>query len=129
MTNLSRRQALTRIAQATGAASFASLISPANFLFAAAAPQARRNDLPTGEENAAMFRIGCNFLGQFFAPALSVAMVRDSKFVYERPWGMADTKQHVECSNTSLFRIASVTKPITSVATFTLLEQGKLNLN
>src|SRR3984957_16214465 len=131
MSSLSRRQALTRIAQAAGAASFASLLSPANFLFAAAAgaPQARRNDLPTGEENAAMFRIGRNFLGQFFAPALSVAIVRDSKFVYERPWGMADTKQHVECSNTSLFRIASVTKPITSVAIFTLLEQGKLNLN
>ena len=131
MSSLSRRQALTRIAQAAGAASLASLLSPANLLFAAAAgaPQARRNDLPTGEENASMFRIGRNFLGQFFAPALSVAIVRDSKFVYERPWGMADTKQHVECSNTSLFRIASVTKPITSVAIFTLLEQGKLNLN
>jgi CubicO group peptidase (beta-lactamase class C family) len=66
---------------------------------------------------------------QFFAPALSVSIVRDSKFVYEHAWGVADSKQHIESSNTSLFRIASVTKPITSVAIFTLLEQGKLNLN
>ena len=30
--------------------------------------------------------------------------------------------------SSSLFRIASVTKPITSVAIFSLIEQGKLNL-
>ena len=129
MSNLSRRQVLTRIAQVAGAASFASLTSPANFLFAAPTPQVRRADLPTGEEIGAMFRLGRDFLGRFFAPALSVAIVRDSKFVIEHPWGVADSKQHEQCSNTSLFRIASVTKPITSVAIFTLLEQGKLNLN
>src|ERR1700722_5441327 len=62
--------------KAAGPASSASLLSPANLLFAAAAgaPQARRNDLPNGEENASMFRIGRNFLGQFFAPDLSVAI-------------------------------------------------------
>jgi CubicO group peptidase (beta-lactamase class C family) len=130
MSNLSRRQALQRIAQAAGIASFAGLVSPAKLLLAAN-PQGPRADLPTGQENAAMFRLGRAFMAQFFAPALSVAIVRDSKFVYERPFGMADDKQqqHTECSNTSLFRIASVTKPITSVAIFTLLEQGKLNLN
>src|SRR5580704_10422685 len=128
MPNITRRQALTRIAQAAGAASFASLIPPAKLLFAAA-PQARRADLPTGEENAAIFRIGRNFLGQFFAPALSVSIVRNSAFVYEHAWGIADSKQHEQSTNTSLFRIASVTKPITSAAIFTLLEQGELNLN
>jgi CubicO group peptidase (beta-lactamase class C family) len=132
MPTLSRRQALQRIAQAAGAASVADLFtSPAKFFLAAAAPapQVRRTDLPSGEENAAMFRLGRAFLAQFFAPALSVSIVRDSKFVYEHAWGVADSKQHEQASNTSLFRIASVTKPITSVAIFTLLEQGKLNLN
>jgi CubicO group peptidase (beta-lactamase class C family) len=133
VSNLSRRQVLTRIAQAASAASFASFGSPARVLFAAnttvVAPQSRRADLPTGEENAAIFRIGRNFLAQFFAPALSVSIVRDSKFVYEHAWGIADSKQHEQSTNTSLFRIASVTKPITSVAIFTLLEQGKLNLD
>ncbi len=130
MSKLNRRQVLQRIAQTAGAASFANLFaSPASFLVAAQpAPQARRPDLPTGEENAAMFRLGRAFLEQFFAPALSVSIVRDSKFVYEHAWGIADSKQHEQASNTSLFRIASVTKPITSVAIFTLLEQGKLNL-
>jgi CubicO group peptidase (beta-lactamase class C family) len=130
MSTLSRRQALTRIALAAGTASFASLTSPFSALLdAAAQPQGPRADLPTGQENAAIFRLGRAFMEQFFAPALSVSIVRDSKFVYEHAWGMADTKQHEEASNTSLFRIASVTKPITSVAIFTLLEQGKLNLN
>ncbi|HEX4378580.1 MAG TPA: serine hydrolase domain-containing protein [Candidatus Acidoferrum sp.] len=137
MSKLSRRQAVRRIAQSTAAASIASLASPAKFLFATATPaakpapqpQARRTDLPTGQENAAMFRLGRAFMTQFFAPALSVSIVRDSKFVYEHAWGVADSKQHIESSDTSLFRIASVTKPITSVAIFTLLERGKLNLN
>src|ERR1700759_1765692 len=131
--SLNRREALQRIAQVAGAASLANLFaSPAKFFFAAAAaeptPQARRTDLPTGEENAAMFRLGRGFLEKFFAPALSISIVRNSAFVYEHAWGMADTKQHEQASNTSLFRIASVTKPITSVAIFTLLEQGKLHL-
>jgi hypothetical protein len=67
--SLNRRQALQRIAQAAGAASITSLFaSLAKFFLAAAqvahepAPQARRPDLPTGEENAAMFRLDRAFI-------------------------------------------------------------------
>ena len=35
----------------------------------------------------------------------------------------------MQTSPTTLFRIARVTKPFTSVAIFTLVEQGKLNLS
>lgn len=127
MQTVSRRRALKQIL--TGAASLVAASPIPSGLWAAAITGQRRADIPTGGENAAMWRIGRNFMGQFFAPALSVAIVRDSKFVFERPWGMADSEQSEQCSNTSLFRIASVTKPITSVAIFTLLEHGKLNLN
>ncbi len=41
---------------------------------------------------------------------------------------MADRQHLVQAQQDSLFRIASVTKPITSVTIFTLIEQGKLNL-
>ncbi len=128
MTQLYRRQALRKIARAAGAVSLATFGTPLNLLLANA-PQSRRADPLTAEEDAAMSRVARNFMGRFSIPALSVAIIRDSKFIYERPFGIADTKQRSDCSNSSLFRIASVTKPITSVAIFTLLEQGKLNLN
>lgn len=76
-----------------------------------------------------LWRLGRNFLGQYFAPALGIAIVKDNRFVYEHAWGFADVKARVECSNSTLFRITSVSKPITAVAIFMLIEQGKLNLN
>ena len=61
-------------------------------------------------------------------PGLSVAVTRNGRFVYEHQFGMADRKEAQQVLSSSLFRIASVTKPITSVTIFTLIEQGKLNL-
>ncbi len=45
-----------------------------------------------------------------------------------RLWGWATREHLVQVQQDSLFRIASVTKPITSVTIFSLLEQGKLKL-
>jgi CubicO group peptidase (beta-lactamase class C family) len=56
-------------------------------------------------------------------------MVRNSRFVFERAFGMADNDQHQQCSPSSQFRIASISKPITSVAIFTLVEKGRVNLS
>ncbi len=85
--------------------------------------------MPTGPEHKEMAEVGQAFMQQFFAPALSVAIVRNGRFVFERPFGMADKQVQLQTSPTTLFRIASATKPITSVAIFTLVEQGKLNLS
>ncbi len=41
---------------------------------------------------------------------------------------MGDRQHQIQVQQSSLFRIASVTKPITSVTIFSLIEQGKLNL-
>ena len=41
---------------------------------------------------------------------------------------MADREHLTQVQQDSLFRIASVTKPITSVTIFSLMEQGKLKL-
>ncbi len=61
-------------------------------------------------------------------PALSVAFSRHGQFVFDQAFGSEDRKD-AELANTSnLFRIASVTKPITSVTIFSLIEKGKLNL-
>jgi CubicO group peptidase (beta-lactamase class C family) len=79
-------------------------------------------------ERAAMFRVGRAFMEQFSVPALSVAIARNGQIVYETPFGIADRKEALQTSASSLFRIASVTKPITSVTVFSLIEKGQLNL-
>jgi CubicO group peptidase (beta-lactamase class C family) len=78
---------------------------------------------------AEMFRIGRAFMEQFSVPGLSVAVTRNGQFVYEHQFGMADRKEAQQVLPSSLFRIASVTKPITSVTVFSLIEQGKINLS
>ena len=50
------------------------------------------------------------------------------KPVYREALGMADVEANRPMTNDTLFRIASMTKPITSVAVMMLVEDGKLRL-
>ena len=88
-----------------------------------------RNGQPTGQQRGDMGRIAGEFRRKYRVPASSIAITRNGQFVYDEAKGMADREKLQPVQQDSLFRIASVTKPITSVAIFTLLEQGKLNLN
>jgi len=49
--------------------------------------------------------------------------------VCQQAFGLADQSTDELATSASLFRIASLTKPITSVAIFSLLEQGRLGLH
>jgi CubicO group peptidase (beta-lactamase class C family) len=85
--------------------------------------------VPVQEHNgsrAAMARIGRAFMEKYSVPGMSVSISRNGKSVYEHQWGMADKKDAQLVEPRSLFRIASVTKPITSVTIFTLIEKGRL---
>jgi len=90
-------------------------------------------DAPEGEpseaENSALAQIAGQFLEQFNAPGLSVAVAVHGQLVYQKAFGFADNAQREPLTSAHLFRIASVTKPITSTCIFTLIEQGKLGLN
>src|SRR5271168_3363571 len=77
---------------------------------------------------AAMFRIARAFMVKYEVPGLSISITRNGKFVYEHQFGMAVREQAQQLLPNSLFRIASVTKPITAVTIFSLIEKGKLNL-
>ena len=82
----------------------------------------------TGQQRGEMGRIAGAFRRQFSVPATSIAISRNGQFVYDQAVGMADRQHLTQVQQDSLFRIASVTKPITSVTIFSLIEQGKLNL-
>ena len=60
----------------------------------------------------------------------AVALVlRDGRPVYERAVGWADREAGRRMTSDAIFRIASQTKAITSVAAMILIEEGKLALN
>jgi len=55
-------------------------------------------------------------------------IVRDGKLAYLQSAGMRDKEQQVEMSPDTIFRIASMSKPITSVAVMMLYEEGRFQL-
>jgi CubicO group peptidase (beta-lactamase class C family) len=59
----------------------------------------------------------------------AVAIVaRDGKVAYLQSVGMQDKEQKIEMSPNAIFRIASMSKPITSVAVMMLYEEGRFQL-
>jgi CubicO group peptidase (beta-lactamase class C family) len=61
-------------------------------------------------------------------PGAVVLIVRKDKVAYFRAFGYQDREQQIAMRPDSIFRIASMTKPIVSVAAMILAEEGKLDL-
>ena len=66
---------------------------------------------------------------KYAIPGGAVAVLRDGKLIYARGFGYADVENKTPVQPDALFRIASVSKPITSAAIMTLVEEGKLELD
>lgn len=62
-------------------------------------------------------------------PGFVVAVARHGKLVYLDTLGFADIDRRVPMRPNTVFRIFSMTKPITSVAVLQLAEQGRLRLD
>jgi N-acyl-D-amino-acid deacylase len=68
------------------------------------------------------------FLTENAVPGGALAIVREGKPVYARGFGYADREEKTPVEPDSLFRIASISKPITAAAVMKLVEQEKLKL-
>jgi serine beta-lactamase-like protein LACTB len=62
-------------------------------------------------------------------PGLSVAIVQDGQLQWAAGFGMADLENFVPATSRTLFRLASVSKPLTAVAAMQLWERGKLDFD
>lgn len=69
------------------------------------------------------------FLQEHRVPGASIAVTDRGKLVFARGYGYADVAGQDPVTPDSLFRIASLSKPITAVAVLQLVEQGKLSLD
>ena len=70
-----------------------------------------------------------DLMRKYGIPGGAVAVLRDGKLVYARGFGYADVEHKTPVQPDALFRIASVSKPITGVAIMKLVEEGKLTLD
>ena len=70
-----------------------------------------------------------NYMETNHVPGASLAIVRNGQLIYARGYGYADREGKTPAAPTSLFRLASVSKPITAVAIMTLVQSGKLKLD
>jgi serine beta-lactamase-like protein LACTB len=83
-----------------------------------------RADTPT-QIDAAVKR----FISSSHAPGIAVSVVENGKPVFARGYGEADTATHRQVTPDTLFRLASVSKPITATGAMQLWQAGKLDLD
>lgn len=96
-------------------------------------PARAADDLPTtgpaDERLAAFDDLLTGFVTRHKIPGASLAVAKGGKLVYARGYGVAVAGEKRPVQPTSLFRIASISKPITAVGVLQLAERKKLKLD
>lgn len=108
------------------AASLTAVLGPAS---AALAQQRPAEAGLTASERAEIARLAGAFVARYEVPGLGIAFARKGQILHEDAFGVADPIERTPLTPAHRFRIASISKPITSVAIFTLLEAGRLRLD
>lgn len=62
-------------------------------------------------------------------PGLAVAVVLDNTLQWSNGYGFSDLENFVPAKATTVYRLGSISKPITAVAAMQLVERGKLDLD
>ena len=69
-----------------------------------------------------------NFMTTYGIPGLTFAMAKDGKTVYSRALGYQDLAKTIPTQPHTMFRIASCSKQITSIAIMKLMQEGRLTM-
>lgn len=83
---------------------------------------------PSPAERTAMARVARAFMDKYDVPALSFAIGYAGAIVHEEAFGVADRERNEAATPRHLFRIASISKMITSVTIFRLIEENRVRL-
>jgi N-acyl-D-amino-acid deacylase len=78
---------------------------------------------------ASFDRLMTDFLNEHELPGAALAVSRNGRLVYSRGFGHADREAKQAVQPEALFRIASISKPLTAVAVLQLAERGRLKLD
>lgn len=69
------------------------------------------------------------WMSRLKAPGLSISVVRDNQISFQKGFGMSDIENDIPAGGATVYRLASVSKPITAVAIMQLVEKGKIDLD
>ncbi len=95
----------------------------------AAGPIAAAQSAAPAAPDARLDRIVNDAMRAQQIPAVTVAVMTANRLTYSRAFGSADLENSVPATPETLIRTGSIAKPITAVATMTLVEAGKLDLD
>ncbi|WP_163010729.1 serine hydrolase [Streptomyces dangxiongensis] len=79
------------------------------------------------DANTVIPGLAATFMRDFEVPGLSLAVAKGGRLVYAAGFGLADKTTGTQVTPSSLFRIASVSKPITAVALMRLAAEGRIH--
>jgi serine beta-lactamase-like protein LACTB len=87
--------------------------------------------LPALEQGrfAEVERIAAEGHKQTGAPGMSVAVAIDGRLAWSQGFGNADVENNVPARADTVYRIASISKPIAATAVMQLVERGRVNLD
>jgi serine beta-lactamase-like protein LACTB len=80
------------------------------------------------EKRAQIEKAISTFMSANSVPGISAAVVQDGQPIWSQGFGMADLENSVPATPATLYRLASVSKPITATGVMQLWERGKLDL-
>jgi len=103
-------------------------LAAAALLIASAFPHAASRTLPAAG-TAALDSFLRGQVDKGVIPGVVAVVVDKAGVVYSGAFGKQNTAKNVPLTTGSIFRIASMTKAVTSVATMMMVEQGKLKLD
>jgi CubicO group peptidase (beta-lactamase class C family) len=66
---------------------------------------------------------------KFHTPGLSIAVIKDFKIEWAKGYGVADVKTGRPVEINTLFQAASISKPVTAMATLRLVQEGRFSLD
>src|SRR5258707_5153350 len=84
---------------------------------------------PTDPNLAPLDRLMTTFIKDHHPPGAALAVARHGQLVYARGFGLAVKEKKEPVDPHALFRIASISKPITAVAILQLVERKELKLD
>lgn len=70
-----------------------------------------------------------SFMNTYNVPGMTLTVARNGQIVYAKGYGEANTTTHEKVTNRHLFRIGSITKPLTAAIILKLAEEGAFHLD
>ena len=104
------------------------LLLGAALALASSPSQAHGQAIPKAALDAVRARIR-HLVDSAKVPSVTVAVAKDGRIVWEEGFGFADLERRTPATPTTLYSMASISKPIAATGVMKLVEQGRIELD